>query len=74
MNLLTVKELAEILNVKASTLYQWAELGQIPCIKLNGSLRFDLDEIRGWVESCKVSPESRYNPLVQSRGPRKGGI
>ena len=74
MNLLTVKELSEILNVKASTLYQWAELKQMPCIKLNGSLRFDLEEIKEWVESCKVSPESGYNPLVQSRGPRKGGV
>jgi excisionase family DNA binding protein len=74
MNLLTVKELAQILNVKASTLYQWAVLRQIPHIKLNGSLRFDLREIQGWVSSCKVSPESRYNPLVQSRGLRKGGV
>jgi excisionase family DNA binding protein len=72
--LLTVKELAVVMNVKAATIYQWAELRQIPHIKLNGSLRFDLQDIQSWVESCKVSPESRYNPLVQTRSPRKGGV
>ena len=33
-HLITVRELSQLLNVKESTLYQWAELGQIPCIKL----------------------------------------
>ncbi len=32
--LLTVKEVADMLNVKPKTVYQWAELGQIPCIRL----------------------------------------
>lgn len=73
MKLLSIKELSEIINVKASTLYQWAELRQIPCIKLNGALRFDLDDILKWVASCKREAERGYNPLAQtSRCPRKG--
>ncbi len=73
MNLLTVKELAEILNVKTSTLYQWAELMQIPCIKLNGSLRFDMDDIEAWVRGCKKEPQTDYNELQTVTGsPRKG--
>jgi len=47
MKFLTVKEVAHIINVKPKTIYQWAKLGQIPCIKLNGCLRFDLDDING---------------------------
>ena len=45
MKIITVKELETILKVNKKTLYQWAELGQIPCIKMQGCLRFDLDEV-----------------------------
>lgn len=73
MKLIDVKEVAQILNVKPSTLYQWAELGLIPCIKINGSLRFDLDDVIVWVNSCKKDVQSEYNPFTQTaRGPRKG--
>ncbi len=73
MKLLTVKEVAEILTVKPKTIYQWAELGQIPCIKLHGALRFDLNDIQEWVKSFKKVSHLGYNPLTQARGPKKGG-
>ncbi|MCL5024460.1 MAG: helix-turn-helix domain-containing protein [Nitrospirae bacterium] len=73
MKLLSIKELSEIIKVKPSTLYQWAELGQIPCLKMNGCLRFDLDEIQTWLRNCKREVVSGYNPLTQARSPRKGG-
>ncbi|OGW13547.1 MAG: hypothetical protein A2W77_09415 [Nitrospinae bacterium RIFCSPLOWO2_12_39_16] len=74
MKLLSVKEIASMLNVKPSTVYQWAELGQIPCIKLNGALRFDLEDIIIWIKSCKKKAELCYNPFIQTRGPgREGG-
>jgi excisionase family DNA binding protein len=68
-----VKEVSEILKVKPSTLYQWAELGQIPCFKLNGCLRFDIEDIMNWLKSCKKNAVSSYNPFTQARGPKKGG-
>jgi excisionase family DNA binding protein len=71
--LLTVNDLANWLNVKRSTLYQWVSLGQIPAIRLNGALRFDPKEISEWLESCKISPNTSYNFDIQARGPRKGG-
>jgi len=74
MKLIDVKTLSDILNVKPSTLYQWAELGQMPSIKLNGALRFDLDDILKWIQSCKKEAISEYNPLIQARSPRKGGL
>jgi excisionase family DNA binding protein len=75
MRLADVKEIAQILNVKPSTLYQWAELGQIPCIKLNGALRFDIDDINRWILSCKRQAISGYNPFTKSvaSSPKKGG-
>ena len=73
MQLITIKELSEILKVKKKTLYQWALLGQIPSLKLNGVLRFDLEDIMQWISDCKKEAHSSYNPLAQtSRGPWKG--
>jgi excisionase family DNA binding protein len=72
MKLLTVKETAEILSMSPKTLYQWAELGQIPCIKLNGAVRFDEEDIQHWITSCKKSVTSSYNPFTKLEA-RKGG-
>lgn len=73
MTLLTAKELSDVLKVNVKTLYQWAELGQIPVIKLNGSVRFDLGDIHDWIKNCKKEPHSSYNPFTQARCPEKGG-
>lgn len=71
MTLLTVKELSRILNVKEKTLYQWAELNQIPCLKLNGALRFDFNDVHAWLMTCKKTPSNGYNPLTRLEA-RKG--
>lgn len=74
MQIISVKELSEFLKVKPKTLYQWAETRQIPCFKLNGSLRFDLEDIQQWIASCKNNPSGGYNPIAQTarvRSPRK---
>ena len=74
MRIITIKELSALLSVKPKTLYQWAEAKQIPCLKLNGALRFDLDDIQNWLASCKSTPDTGYNTVAQTasvRSPRK---
>ena len=73
MEILTIKELSELIRIKEKTLYQWANSGVIPYIKLNGSLRFDLDDIQTWINKCKKEPQSRYNPLNSGQMPQEGG-
>ncbi len=68
MKLVGVKEISELLSVKPKTLYQWAELNQIPHIKINGCLRFDLIDITEWIKNCKKKVESGYNSLIQAGG------
>ncbi len=53
-----VKDVAEILSVSPKTVYQWAELHQIPSYKINGCLRFSLDEVLEKVNSCKTKVNS----------------
>ena len=52
--LLTKQELAEYLNVKESTVYQWTHYRKIPYIKLGRFLRFDLDEVNEWLQEHKM--------------------
>ena len=56
MNLVTIKEVSEYLKVKESTLYSWVHNGIMPFYKLNGLLRFDMNEIEAWVSKSKPSP------------------
>jgi len=56
MQLMTINQLSEVINVKKKTLYDWAHKGQIPYIKLGRLLRFDLAEIETWLKrrKCKT--------------------
>ena len=66
MNLITIKELSDFLKVKPSTLYSWVHSGTIPFIKLNGLLRFDMDEIMEWVKSSKITRQKMDIPLKKA--------
>lgn len=71
-SLLTVKQVAKLLATKPSTIYAWSEQDQIPCYKLNGSLRFREDELWDWIALCKKN----CNPvkIKAGRRPKKGEI
>jgi excisionase family DNA binding protein len=55
--LLTIKELADQLRIKPTTLYSWAAQGKIPCRKIHGLVRFDQHDIDRWLSSF-ASPQS----------------
>jgi len=55
MKLISIKELSHFLSVKGSTLYAWVHNGTVPFYKLNGLIRFDLEEIKEWVRNSKPS-------------------
>lgn len=61
MKILTVKEVSELLKIKPSTVYAWAEQRKIPCHKINGVLRFVESDVLAWLAaSCKL-PAEAYN-------------
>jgi|SRR5215471_4978645 len=53
-SLLTVRDLANRLQINPSTLYAWAGQGRIPCLKIHGVVRFRREEIERWIESFRV--------------------
>ena len=70
--MLTVKEVAELIKTKPSTIYAWAEQGAIPSFKIQGLLRFVEDDIIAWLDGLRRSGKC-YNDSIQVRSSRKGG-
>lgn len=54
LSLLTVKDMAIRLQVKDKTIYAWASQGKMPCVKVNGVIRFDEGAIEQWLQRCHV--------------------
>ena len=62
--LLTIDDLAEWLQVKPRTIYQWVHEGYIPVIKLGALVRFDKASIIEWVK--KREAPGRAKQRVES--------
>lgn len=50
---LTVKQVAERLNVNDRTVYRLAQVGKIPGFKVAGSWRFLGEDIDAWIDEQK---------------------
>jgi len=70
MALVTIKDLSAYLTVKESTLYSWVHNGTIPFHKLNGLIRFDLDEIQSWVKEKRSFSTDSIGSLKKKSGPQ----
>ena len=49
MNVLTVKETADLLKVKPQWVYGLIHNGGLPCIRLGRQIRVDEDSLRKWL-------------------------
>lgn len=49
-DLITIKQVAEFLNLAEKTVYRMANDGEIPAFKIGGSWRFKRSEVEGWLE------------------------
>lgn len=68
--MLTAKEIEEMLQVDRSTVYRMAEAGQLPAIKVGKQWRFPANEMESWFQikrSAPPPPTSR----VANAGPAK---
>lgn len=55
--LLTVREAAEFLRISRNGLYILAREGKVPSYRIGNSVRFDLDELRAWLEEQRRGPK-----------------
>ena len=56
-DVMTVREVAEYLKVKARTIYRLVANGEIPGFKMGGSWRFRKGEIDQWTAANAVRPD-----------------
>ena len=47
---MNVPEVSQYLGFKDRTIRKWVRLGMIPFIKINGGIRFDIEDIEQWLE------------------------
>ena len=60
--LITVKEAAELLRLRPSTIYAYTEKGILPHTKLGNRLFFQKSRLEEWVEENSYPGRSRNNP------------
>ena len=65
--LLTIQDVAQHLQIKPSTLYAWVAQGKIPCVRLNGLVRFAQEDIDAWVEANRKKMASMKARQVGGR-------
>lgn len=59
--LLTVEEIADYIQVKPKTIYNWASLGIIPCIRMNKRIvRFKLEKVIKWLAGYEQKGRGTY--------------
>ncbi|KAF3362842.1 Nitrogen regulatory protein [Chlamydiales bacterium STE3] len=76
---LKIKDVAELLNVSATTIRRWLYEGKIPAYRIQGHYRFSRIEIQSWVLNQKLDKEMApplenefSEPLLEDT-PQKGG-
>lgn len=80
---LTVKNVAELLNISEKTVYRWIEERKLPGYRLSGQYRFNRAELLEWATAERINasprlfqePESQGEPLPKlSEALEAGGI
>jgi len=51
--LLTPREAAEALRISERKLWGLTASGQIPCLRIGRSVRYDVDDLRDWIDERK---------------------
>ena len=72
-NMLTAKEVQQLLQVDRSTVYRMAEDGRLPAVKVGKQWRFPADQLQQWlgsqVDVYAQLPEAQQNGLQAAIGP-----
>jgi len=55
--LLKADEVADLLTIATSTVYQLAREGKLPCVKVQSSVRFRPEDIQAWLEENATGRE-----------------
>ena len=74
MNLLTIKDIADTLTVKPTTVQRWCAQGKLPSYKIGREYRVKQVDFESWLDNKKRGatntspPESNHPNLAQNGG------
>lgn len=68
---MTVAEVAEHLQLSRAKIYELAQSGVLPCVKVAGRWRFSRDEVDDWMRTQRSTPP-RQDSGTGSREPQGG--
>jgi len=68
-NILTIREVADLLKINEKTVYKLAADAKIPGFKVGGSWRFDRGAITKWIERGSIAANDGPQPEVEVSGP-----
>jgi len=68
LKLLNVQEVAELLGVKKSTIYQWTHQGFIPYVKVGKLVRFKPDAVMKWLNETETGGRKNRKYDVRDLG------
>ena len=72
-DLLTIDQVAELLQVKKATVYAWTHQGWIPHVKVGRRLvRFRREAIEAWLKAQEVEGRLTRVPAVEVMGLQDG--
>lgn len=58
LQLLKAEDVAKILKVAKVTPYQWARKGVLPYYRLEGTIRFKLEDIKAFIEAQRMEKKN----------------
>ena len=61
-NLLTPQEIADVLGVSKSTIYQWTHQEYIPHVKIGRFVRFRQSQVEKWLKKCEIRGRKNKKP------------
>lgn len=70
-SLMTIAETAQYLSLHAMTVYQLAQQGKIPAIKIGRAWRFKLDDLEAWLRTQQPSKSKRILVVDDDAGFRE---
>ena len=68
VKLLNVTEVAQLIGVQPSTIYQWTHQGFIPYVKVGKLVRFKPDAVMKWVNETETGGRKNRNYDVRNLG------
>lgn len=64
---MTVRDVAEYLNVDEKTIYRLAQRGALPGFKVAGAWRFQREDLQRWIDERKRLSSEREQPKKSSK-------